>query len=295
VSGSGEYDSSNEGCRDTPDVGVHAIQPQHRPGSTYKSTQKRADMNKPHWECWSCGQTHDITNKEACPAYGKECKKCHKKHHFASRCWSKRPGSQRVRAVDIEEDVEVFPMEVATVELDNSQLVTLKLESGSYIQFQTDTGAQCNVIPLEIYKKVTRDFSLTHISPSQTAITAYGGKSMPVAGTVRLKVWRRNDQYKMDYKLVDSDRIRPLLGRKACAGMKIITYLDNDSMNCLDTKDAAVFALEVRQYTSKEHLIQQHPKVFEEKVGKLKGEYHIRLDDNAIPMQHCPIEGCLQH
>ena len=81
-----------------------------------KSTQKRADMNKPHQECWSCGQTHDITNKEACPAYGKECKKCHKKHHFASRCWSKRPGSQRVQAVDIEEDEEVFPMEVAAVE-----------------------------------------------------------------------------------------------------------------------------------------------------------------------------------
>jgi len=68
----------------------------------------------------------------------------------------------------------------------------------------------------------------------------------------------------MDCKLVDSDRIRPLLGRKACVGMEIITYLDNDSMNSPETKDAAVFALEVRQYTSKEHLIQQHPKVFEE-------------------------------
>jgi len=214
-------------------------------------------MNKPHRECWSCGQTHDITNKEACPAYGKERKKCHKKHHFASRCWSKRPGSQRVRAVDIEEDEEVFPMEVAAVELDDSQLVTLKLESGSYNRFQADTGAQCNVIPLEIYKKATRDFSLTHISPSQTAITVYGGKSIPVASTVRLKVWCRDDQYKMDCKLVDSDRIRPLLRRKACVGMKIITYLDNDSMNSPDTKDAAVFALEVRQYTSKEHLIQK--------------------------------------
>ena len=88
--------------------------------------------------------------------------------------------------------------------------------------------------------------------------------------------------------MVDSDRIRPLLGRKACVGMKIITYLDNDGINSPDTKDAAVFALKVRQYTSKEHLIQQHPKVFEEKVGKLKGEYHIRLDDNAIPIQHSP-------
>jgi len=55
-----------------------------------------------HREWWSCGQTRDITNKEACPAYGKECKRCHKKHHFTLRCWSKGPGSQRVQAVEIE-------------------------------------------------------------------------------------------------------------------------------------------------------------------------------------------------
>ena len=31
--------------------------------------------------------------------------------------------------------------------LDDSQLVTLKLESGYYLWFQPDTGAQCNVVP----------------------------------------------------------------------------------------------------------------------------------------------------
>ena len=77
-------------------------------------------------------------------------------------------------------------------------MVTLKLESGNYIRFQADTGSQCNVIPITMYKKATRDFSLAHISPSQTAITAYGGQPIPVAGTVRLKVWRGDYQYKLD-------------------------------------------------------------------------------------------------
>ena len=219
---------------------------------------------------------------------GKNARSATKKHHFASRCWSKIPGSQRIRVVDNEEDDEAFPMEVAAVQLDDSQLVTLKLESGNYIRFQADTGTQCNVIPLTMYKKATRDFSLAHISWSQTAITAYGGQSIPVAGTDRLKVWCGDYQYKLDCKLVDSERIQPLLGRKACVGMKIIAYLDNDSMNSPDTKDAAVFALEVIHYTSKEHLLKQHPEVFEERVGMLKGEYHIRLGDDAIPIQHSP-------
>ena len=41
--------------------------------------------------------------------------------------------------------------EVSAVTLDDSQLVTLKLESGKYLRFQPDTGAQCNVIPLHLY------------------------------------------------------------------------------------------------------------------------------------------------
>ena len=91
------------------------------------------------------------------------------------------PSNQRsVRALDTEEteEDEVFPMEVAAVELDDSQLVTLKVESGNYIRFQADTGAQCNVIPLAIYKKATGDSSLVHVIPVQTNISAYGGQTL---------------------------------------------------------------------------------------------------------------------
>ena len=43
--------------------------------------------------------------------------------------------------------------------LDDSQLVTLKLESGNYLRFQPDTGAQCNVVPLHLYnEQIQRKF-----------------------------------------------------------------------------------------------------------------------------------------
>ena len=53
---------------------------------------------------------------------------------------------------------------------DDSQLATLKLESGHYLWFQPDTGAQCNVVPLHLYKKATKDFDLRNVTPVNTAI-----------------------------------------------------------------------------------------------------------------------------
>ena len=65
-------------------------------------------------------------------------------------------------------------MEVSTVYLDDSQYVMLKLESGNYLYFQVATGAQCNDIPLSLYKKANKNCDLAHVIPADTTITAYG-------------------------------------------------------------------------------------------------------------------------
>ena len=79
-----------------------------------------------------------------------------------------------------------------------------------------------------------------------------------------------------------------IIGKEGLSRNEYITYLDNNSMNKPNTGNAAVFALETVGYVSKEQLIAHHPRVFEEGVGILKGEYHIRLSANAVPTQHSP-------
>ena len=70
---------------------------------------------------------------------------------------------------------EVFRVEeISAVTLDDSQLVTLRLEFGNYLRFQPDTGAQCNVVPLHLYKKATKDVGLCNVTPVNTAIISYG-------------------------------------------------------------------------------------------------------------------------
>ena len=270
----------------TSETTINAVKSQDR----MTSRKDQTTANSKTRECWNCGQTHEYHKRELCPAFGKTCHKCQKPNHFASRCRSKTKTTQRfVRAIGNDElDDEVFPMDVSAVQLDDSQLVTLKLDSGNYLRFQVDTGAQCNVIPLSLYKKATRDYKLEHLTPADMKITAYGGNTLPVVGRALVRVWRGDFRCKLDCKLVNVNNIRPLLGRKACIGMKIISYLDNDDIYKPNTKDAPVFTVEIQSYTSKQQLIEQHPNVFGQGVGKLEGDYCIRLNKDATPTQHSP-------
>lgn len=97
------------------------------------------------------------------------CLKCKKLNHFVQRCRGKGPSSS-IRVVTEEEsgaeaEEQTFTL-VAT--LDDSQMVTLHLESGCHIRFQVDIGTQCNMLPLELYKKATKDASLANVTPVQS-------------------------------------------------------------------------------------------------------------------------------
>ena len=80
------------------------------------------------------------------------------------------------------------------------------------------------------------------VTPVSTAIISYGGTSISILGRVRLRVWRGDFRCFLDCNLVDNKRVRPILGMKACLGMQIIMYLDNDQLNHPQTSDGDVYA-----------------------------------------------------
>ena len=145
-----------------------------------KRRRSRGSRNANTWgnSCEFCGREHDLAKRENCPAFGRSCNKCGKKNHFANVCFGHAPKpTTRTHPVYCFEDElsdEVFGVEeISAVTLDDSQLVTLKLESGNYLRFQPDTGAQCNVFPLHLYKKATKDADLCNVTPVSTAIISY--------------------------------------------------------------------------------------------------------------------------
>ena len=77
---------------ESSDTTVHAVKtpPLDKPTrQTAQNQYKRPESQRLQRECWNCGQVHNVINREGCPAFGKECRKCHKMNHFASRCRSK--------------------------------------------------------------------------------------------------------------------------------------------------------------------------------------------------------------
>ena len=152
----------------------------------------------------NCGQIHDPNNCFAC---GKTCDNCgkHTGNHFSALCRSgKHQGShatQSVKAGDI-----------AAVMLDDEQLVTLRLSSENYLHIQPDTGAQWNIIPVQLYRKAANDPDLKEVKPSDSTISVYGGSQLPVIGQVTLRVCRDSFKCLLDCKLVDHKDIHPILG-----------------------------------------------------------------------------------
>ena len=256
-------------------VGVHSENPEkERP---HNPEQRRIR------DCWNCGRKHEYHRKELCPAYGKTCNKCHKLNHFASKCRGKSK-PQPVRTIDDADEI----FQVVALDLDDSQCVTVKLESGTHIRFQADTGAQCNVLPLAIYKKATGDVTLSNVVPTNKQIRAYGGTTPPVVGSTLLRVSWGKIRCRLDCQLVDREDVRPLLGRKACLGMEIVSYLDNDQLNQPIPGESTVYTVENATPGATRQLIKSYPKVFSDGVGLLQGHYHLRFNSNAVPVQHAP-------
>ena len=103
------------------------------------------------------------------------------KNHFAAVCRHKQVKSTE-EAEDLESDEVYQTEEISATKLDDSHLVTLRLESGNFIRFQPDTGAQCNVIPLHTYKKAPKDRQLKLVESLKKTLVVYGGAKIKVIG-----------------------------------------------------------------------------------------------------------------
>jgi len=95
------------------------------------------------------------------------------------------------------------------------------------VQFQIDTGSQCDILPAWIYKQVTGDTQLQRLKPCQKEIVSYIGEHRKIIGKVNLPVWSGRHRKSLDFNIIDGD-YQPILSLNTSVGLGFVSLHDCD-------------------------------------------------------------------
>ncbi|CAC5365632.1 unnamed protein product [Mytilus coruscus] len=103
---------------------------------------------------FSCGKSGTTHERRNCPAYDKKCHKCKMPNHYQKFCKSKF--SKSVHGLDeyssCKSDGENYFVGAVNRKMLAFHHSNCKVKT---VQFRIDTGAQVNILPLSIYKKLS--------------------------------------------------------------------------------------------------------------------------------------------
>jgi len=202
-------------------------------------------------------------------------------NHFAHRCQASSRGRRnRVATVHETADPKQDPYYIGSIAENKPQawMAVIKLQISSptpetEVQFQIDTGSQCDILPAWIYKQVTGDTQLQRLKPCQKEIVSYIGEHRKIIGKVNLPVWSGRHRKSLDFNIIDGD-YQPILSLNTSVGLGFVSLHNCD-----------VLAIHVDSPSTT--LQDEFTDVFEG-LDALPGKYQIVIDENIPPCVHAP-------
>lgn len=245
-------------------------------------------------DCTYCKQSHV---KGKCYAFGKRCNFCKKLNHFESCCKSKqktmpKASSNKVHNVtwnDGEASTshdDVYYISVVNVNEKNSKLskneIKLSWCENMYINdhivsFDLDTGADCNVLPVQIYKECAGSDNI--LQETKVGLSSYGGSPIAVLGKTKFVCVIKGNKVLLEFFVVNMN-CKAILGLEACVALNLVERVndENNKVLMLSSENSQ----QSISFTSKQDLIIKYRTNFSG-LGTFPMEYKIRLNDNAVP------------
>ncbi|KAK2547366.1 hypothetical protein P5673_032734, partial [Acropora cervicornis] len=90
----------------------------------------------------------------------------------------------------------------------NKALVNLyvnRRELGNKIRFQVDTGSECDLLPLKMYKSITGDNTVERLEKCSKSIVSYTAERKQIAEKVSLPVWHKDRRKTLTFYVVNGD------------------------------------------------------------------------------------------
>lgn len=216
--------------------------------------------------CKRCGRRHE---PRQCPAYGKECNRCHKMNHYAKFC-----KSNNIDIINVDENGD--SLFIGRVENNNNinalgWLETIKINKQHKLEVKLDTGAQCNVISDRKLRKLKIDRK--YFQEIKPALTAYGGRKLKVLGKCKLLCeFANRPRSPLEFVVVEADEISApaVIGFPTLLQLKLIQRID-------------AIEIDASSPPSVNKILKEHEKVFQGMGCITNFEYDIKLKDDAKP------------
>ena len=282
---------------------VSTIKSRYQGHRTGKSANEKELWNHPRRtaQCQYCGRTAH-SNRQQCPAYGKSCRNCGTRNHFAIVCRQARHTLHvvenardnrggRPEAISSENDhlVSNFNMtdnrDTATISTIDAPVQTTIFGyfqvNGRPTRFQLDSGASCNVLR-ESDINLERD----ELQVSTQKLRVYNGVIMRPLGQIQATI--HNTITKESYQtpfLVVRDASTAILGAKTYQAMGLMTihrerFASDPSSNTSSLYDLAT----VPELTTKTELMAAYSDIFSDGPGKFEGQAHLEVSPSAQPV-----------
>jgi len=194
-------------------------------------------------------------------------------NHYQSLCRSKT-----VATVQVDDESDQY--EICTVgeqpDRVNKALVNLyvnRQRPRNEVRFQVDTGSECDLLLLKVYKSITGDENVELLRKCNKSIVSYTGERKQIAGKINLPVWHKGRKKTLTFNVVNGD-YQPILSLNTSVMLGIVMLADCDVLSLTITPQSNA-------------ILEQYKDVFEG-LGELPGKYKIIMDERVKPKVHPP-------
>ena len=233
-------------------------------------------------ECGNCGKFHPYGLKH-CYAFGKYCGKCGKLGHLSPKCRSTDKSVHTVNATEEDEEDTSEQFFLHSIELgedideqtvhavhqpedeDNTDWYETIMVNGDLMPFKLDCGAQCNLMPISDYRKLTNKPKITS---GEVKVYDYNTTPIRNIGKCIVQLQHRGKTVNALFVIVKEDR-PAILGKRDCVRLGLIKR---------------IYEITTTQGMTKDKMKEHFPDLFQG-IGCLEGEHMIRLKEDAVPTQ----------
>lgn len=150
------------------------------------------------------------------------------------------------------------------------------------VPFNVDTGAQIDVLPWSVVRKIDPK---TELRRTNISLTAFGGQRIKPLGMCSLPCEYNNVKQNVWIAVVDLDVV-PILGLATCVKFGIVDP-PRSSYNANNVRQSQLWLSTLVAKLDKEFILTKYAELFKG-LGTFEKEYKILIKENAQPVAYAP-------